>query len=322
MHLSLSGRKTWNDVLTAIFMVARDKWGWFDGDLQNLMQQLLSYKHGAARFTTCPDSYDDPLEYWRQVPDHCNTAKAKEFALKLFDVCPSAVETERLFSQLSDTKSKKRNQMRPIRLRAHAQMQAYYRASYPYTGKWKSFTSDRRLDRFVTENDSDTVAGAMEAHENAEDTSSAAIDMLADVSFDIDSEEDGDLPEFVPAEESSSVRTLAEEQGASDTHTTENDADGTGDGEADGQFLTLDDIDTHLEDSFLMLRRELQRENVSHHVLRAAEEYDLDDPLVCGRNESRSTSNSGSASSSTGTSCTRNLSLENLLNQYGSEAGN
>eukprot|EP01138_Halocafeteria_seosinensis_P003848 gb/GECG01003934.1/.p1 GENE.gb/GECG01003934.1/~~gb/GECG01003934.1/.p1 ORF type:complete len:106 (+),score=7.62 gb/GECG01003934.1/:1-318(+) len=67
--IGLSGRKTWNDVLTAIYMVARDKWGWFDGDLQNLVQQLLSYKHGAARFTTCPDSYDDPLEYWRQVPD-------------------------------------------------------------------------------------------------------------------------------------------------------------------------------------------------------------------------------------------------------------
>jgi hypothetical protein len=295
-QLSVSKNKSWNDVLDAVFRIARDNFDYDDDEFRLLAQQLRWYHQDRPPFTS--KRYNaDPVAYWKDLSNE-NACKVKEFALKLFEVVPSAVETERLFSNLSDTKWKKRNKMAPNRLRAQAQMQGFYKASDPQTGAWKSFQP--RKNTLGGVDGANTVSQALESQPDG--SHSVSDNTIADVSFeDIDDEE---LPEF---------ETVAD-------YSSNQSGEGTTDGGngATAQTLSLDDLDTYLEDSFLHLNQQLRSKGTSSHSLLAREEYDLNYLRRSNENEVSDDEAMGGSDTAPSTSTrSYNLTLDSVLQEWG-----
>lgn len=82
--------------------------------------------------------------------------------------------------------------------------------------------------------------------------------------------------------------------------------------------LSLEDIDTYLEHSFLQVREEIAGQDLTTHSLRVGRHYDLNHPLVSGKTYDAQHANVEEPPfdcAPSSVSC--NLTMDNVLQQWG-----
>ena len=89
-----------------IALVIAAKWGWSEAAVQRLAQDLWDYHLAKVVYT---GGREDGQKWWQELPLSAEEHPIEAMALLIFAIVPHVAELERLFSNLVDQHSKKRN---------------------------------------------------------------------------------------------------------------------------------------------------------------------------------------------------------------------
>ena len=145
-------------ILTLIF-----NWKYLDHEQAKVLDfELSQYENGSIALLTPGEEPDRPRQFWMKMT---GVPLLRQFAMKVFAIVPHAAAVDRLFSSLSMTKTKSRNNMNIKTLKMIATIRATLRKTEP------ARTLKSRLEKFTSNNllNNDSTVDLVFSEENLED---------------------------------------------------------------------------------------------------------------------------------------------------------